>query len=196
MTNYTKAFYIKHIKQRQREIQKKLSEERLIAFLGGRNWRKTKIKGQKGSYYAVDDGHIYNESGKEIGCIDSQGYVVTLNAKVHRLIWEAFNGKIPEGFQIDHINTIRNDNRLENLRLVTPKENCNNPLTIEHYKQSNKGKGINKKQYIGEFYDASLTDKENIKVMKENGLEISLGTIKRWRKENNITKYKAKHKSK
>ena len=51
----------------------------------------------------------------------------------------------------------------------------------------------NKKQYIGEFYDLSLTDKENIEMMKEYGLEISLITLKRWRKENNITKYKAKH---
>ena len=196
MVNHTKAFYIKHIKQRQREIQKKLREERLISFLSEKNWRKIKIEGQKGSYYAVDDGHIYNESGKEIGCIDSQGYVVTLNGKVHRLIWEAFNGKIPEGLQIDHINTIRNDNRLSNLRLVTPKENCNNPLTIEHYKQSNKGKGINKKQFIGEYYDASLTDEQNIKVMKKYGFEISLITLKRWRKENNIRKYKAKHRPK
>lgn len=112
------------------------------------------------------------------------------------MIWEAFNGKIPEGYEIDHINTIRNDNRLENLRLFTHKENCNNPLTIENYKQSNKGKGINKKQYIGEFYDLSLTDKENIEMMKEYGLKLSTKTLQRWRKENNITKYKAKHKSK
>lgn len=54
----------------------------------------------------------------------------------------------------------------------------------------------NKKQYIGEFYDLSLSDKENIEMMKGYGLEISLITLKRWRKENNITKYKAKHKSK
>ena len=48
----------------------------------------------------------------------------------------------------------------------------------------------NKKQYIGELYDCSLTDKENIELMKEYGLEISPRTLKRWRKENNITKYK------
>lgn len=47
----------------------------------------------------------------------------------------------------------------------------------------------NKKQYIGEFYDLSLTDKENIEMMKEYGLEVSLRTLKTWRKENNITKY-------
>lgn len=51
----------------------------------------------------------------------------------------------------------------------------------------------NKKQYIGEYYDVSLTDEQNIKVMKKYGFEVSLRTLKTWRKENNITKYKAKH---
>lgn len=51
----------------------------------------------------------------------------------------------------------------------------------------------NKKQYIGEFYDCSLSDKENVEKMKEYGFEISAKTLQRWRKENNITKYKAKH---
>lgn len=113
-------------------------EERLIAFLGQRNWKKIKFEGKKCSYYVVDDGHIYNESGKEIGWVASNGYVQTSIGGVHRLIWEAFKGEIPEGYEIDHINTIRNDNRLENLRLLTHKENCNNPLSIEHYKQHNK----------------------------------------------------------
>ena len=171
-------------------------EERVIAFLGERNFRKINVEG-KGSYYVVDDGHVYKKTGKEIGSVDSNGYVVASTLGfMHRLIWETFKGKIPEGYEIDHINTIRNDNRLENLRLVSHKENCNNPLSIHHYKQSNKGKGINKKQYIGDFYDSSLSDKENVEKMKEFGLKLSTKTLQRWRKENNITKYKAKHKSK
>lgn len=44
----------------------------------------------------------------------------------HRVIWELHNGPIPEGMQIDHINHIRSDNRIENLRLVTAKENGRN----------------------------------------------------------------------
>lgn len=35
-------------------------------------------------------------------------------------------GKIPEGMEIDHINHITDDNRIENLRLVTRKDNCKN----------------------------------------------------------------------
>lgn len=43
---------------------------------------------------------------------------------------------------------------------------------------------------IGELYDCSKTDKENVEIMKEHGLVISLITLKRWRKENGISKYK------
>lgn len=45
---------------------------------------------------------------------------------------------------------------------------------------------------IGELYDCSKTDKENLELMKQQGLEISLVTLKRWRKENGIVKYKKK----
>jgi hypothetical protein len=55
------------------------------------------------------------------------------STKLHRLIWETFVGEIPDGYEIDHINGVRNDNRLENLKCVTHKENCNNPLTIKRY---------------------------------------------------------------
>lgn len=50
-------------------------------------------------------------------------------ASVHRIVYELFVEQIPEGVEIDHINTVCNDNRVENLRAVTSRENSNNPLT-------------------------------------------------------------------
>ena len=44
----------------------------------------------------------------------------------HRMVWEAFKGKIPAGLEIDHINRDRHNNKLSNLRLVTHSENCLN----------------------------------------------------------------------
>ena len=44
---------------------------------------------------------------------------------IHRLVWETFNGKIPENIQCNHLNEVKTDNRLENLNLMTPKENVN-----------------------------------------------------------------------
>lgn len=63
--------------------------------------------------------------------IDNIGYVavsLSKNSKVtrkrvHNLVYEAFVSKVPKGMVIDHINRNRSDNRLENLRMVTPIEN-------------------------------------------------------------------------
>ena len=43
---------------------------------------------------------------------------------VHRFVWECFNGVIPEGKVIDHINGNKEDNRLCNLQLFTQQQNC------------------------------------------------------------------------
>ena len=44
--------------------------------------------------------------------------------QVHRFVWECFNGVIPEGKVIDHINNDKEDNRICNLQLVTQQQNC------------------------------------------------------------------------
>lgn len=48
----------------------------------------------------------------------------------HRFIFECWNGLIEEGLEIDHIDTIKTNNSLSNLRLGTTSENINNPITI------------------------------------------------------------------
>lgn len=52
------------------------------------------------------------------------------NIKLHRAMWETFKGDIPEGFHIDHIDTDKANNNIENLRCVTPAENNRNPNTV------------------------------------------------------------------
>ena len=42
---------------------------------------------------------------------------------IHRLVVTAFKGAITRGMFIDHVNGIKDDNRLENLEVVTPREN-------------------------------------------------------------------------
>lgn len=52
--------------------------------------------------------------------------------KVHRIVAEAFIPKIDGKDNIDHINSIRDDNRIENLRWCTNKENINFPIAREN----------------------------------------------------------------
>ena len=43
---------------------------------------------------------------------------------VHRFVYECFNGIIPDGEVIDHVNNIKDDNRSCNLQMMTQQENC------------------------------------------------------------------------
>lgn len=42
---------------------------------------------------------------------------------LHKLVWTAFNGEVPEGYQVDHIDRDNMNNCLDNLRLVSVSEN-------------------------------------------------------------------------
>ena len=69
-------------------------------------------------------------AGKEALChIDANGYktgsVAGVSLKAHRLIWKLVFGQEPVG-QIDHVNGVRHDNRLANLRLVDQSTNQRN----------------------------------------------------------------------
>lgn len=55
---------------------------------------------------------------------------------VHRAMWEAFVGPIPDGMEINHKNLDRADNRLENFELLTHREN------IQHAIDAYKAKGL------------------------------------------------------
>ena len=59
---------------------------------------------------------------------------------VHILVWETYVGEKPTGYELDHINTDRYDNRLENLRCVTHSENMLNPITRKRNSERQKDK--------------------------------------------------------
>lgn len=82
-----------------------------------------------------DTGLIYspksNTPYKPLGAITSKGYLricMTIGGKqahglAHRVIWAARHGHIQNGFQIDHIDTVKTHNSIDNLEAVTCGEN-------------------------------------------------------------------------
>lgn len=82
-------------------------------------------------YYATEDGKILNlEKRIELNPSRTGKYyrinaAYGLNKKflVHRMVWEAFNGPIPENVDIDHIDGDQNNNSLNNLQILSRSEN-------------------------------------------------------------------------
>ena len=60
---------------------------------------------------------LYNPTPKEYVRIGG------LNVSLHRMIWVAFFGNIPKGLVLDHIDGDRSNNRLDNLQLLTHRQN-------------------------------------------------------------------------
>ncbi len=95
------------------------------------------------------------------------GYLaIKFHVYVHRLVWEAFNGTIPSGKEINHIDGNRANNRLSNLQLVTRSENmrhCHRVLSPS----LNRVSGI-------KHHKAKLTpdDVMNILVLRQSGLSL------------------------
>lgn len=65
---------------------------------------------------------------------------------LHRLIAIAFIPNPENKPCIDHINTDRSDNRIDNLRWATQKENHNNPLSLMNHSKAAKGRTVSEEQ--------------------------------------------------
>lgn len=109
------------------------------------------IKGYEGLYLVSNLGNITNvKTGKlkSIHLDKHTGYYkvhLSRNGKdkncfLHRIIAESFIPNMFNKTEVDHINTIRTDNRISNLRWCTRKENINNPLSLQHLRIAFTGK--------------------------------------------------------
>ena len=81
---------------------------------------------------------------------------------VYRAVYETFVGEIPKRMEIDHINTVRDDDRLINLRCVTHRENLNNKLTLRKRHEVMKGRNLTEfgKKYKEHFGLTKCDDEE------------------------------------
>lgn len=95
---------------------------------------------KKKNIYVNEEGLIYDKINGEFvqrkPVNNGIGYFKTKGIYVHRLVWEVFNGPIPPGFVIDHIDGDSSNNKLSNLRCVTQAENLANPITYKRRSES------------------------------------------------------------
>ena len=78
-------------------------------------------------------------NGKIVEPYSNYKYLHIGKFRIHRAVAELFVPNPENKPCVDHINTIKTDNRAENLRWVTAKENSNNPLTRKHCSAAHKG---------------------------------------------------------
>lgn len=114
--------------------------------------------------------------------------------RVSNMVLETFVGPRPEGYQCDHINTVRDDDRLENLRWVSPTGNNLNPITRKKRWVTKKGRiyvyviGVRMVKitetmqemanFLGvKYYDVSNRVRFQI-IDKQGGIIIKVNTIK------------------
>lgn len=67
------------------------------------------------------DGNLH-KSGY-INCSMNGNDIKQISRGIHRAVYETFVGKIPEGYEIDHIDDCKINNKLENLQCITLSEN-------------------------------------------------------------------------
>ena len=153
-------------------------------------WRKTK---EFESISVSDDGQVRNDITGRIykPTINKQGYCVITGPdrkqyKIHRLVAMAFQdicGSYCDNMVIDHLNTVRTDNRASNLMWVTIKGNMNNPITKLKLSDSKKGdkNPMKRKEVALKSAESNrgkhLTDEHKIKISsKLKGRKVSIET--------------------
>lgn len=119
--------------------------------------------------FEYKDGNLLNKKTKHIyHNYDKEGYlrirILGREYRGHRIIWELFNGPIPEGMLIDHIDGNKANNKIENLRLATRQQNNANSYGNKNAKIPYKGITLNP----GGRYRARIYHK---------GIHYSLGTF-------------------
>lgn len=150
-----------------------------------------------GIYAVSDSGRVFSlQRGIEMKQQELQGYMTVklhckgklVNARVHRLVYEAFKGRIIPNLVIDHIDGNRTNNNLSNLRQITTRENtsrgCRNhktsdlPVGVRKFKHCGSfGAEINiegERFYLGSFHtieEASLVYQQALVNWKEKGIK-------------------------
>jgi hypothetical protein len=101
---------------------------------------KAELLKSKGYTYDPDTGKIYGVKGNEIIGKNTNGYIFLMNGLLgHHFAWYIIYGNV-DFIELDHINRVRFDNRISNLRIVNRLENQQNKNGKGYYWCNNKNK--------------------------------------------------------
>ena len=102
--------------------------------------------------------------------LSSSGYLYIAHFIIHRAVAELFIPNPENKPCVDHINTDRLDNRAENLRWTTAKENNNNSLSRKHMSEAHSGKPLSEehKRKISEGQKGKPLSEEHKRKLSEN----------------------------
>lgn len=95
---------------------------------------------ERGFAYDPEQGGFFTGRGNKAGKKCQNGYMTLMLQRnhvrhtfcEHRCVWTWFNGEIPDGYEINHIDANRSNNRIENLELVTHSENIRHMIGMGH----------------------------------------------------------------
>ena len=146
-------------------------------------WTNGRHKTKKRIYEVSNFGRVKKDGEIIEPKLHSSGYLACGRFFIHRAVAELFVPNPENKPFVDHINTDRLDNRAENLRWVTTKENCNNPLTKKHYSEVKQGRlhSVETKRKISEAHKGKTFTEEHKKNMREAriGMKLNHETCKK-----------------
>lgn len=142
----------------------------LLSFSRGK-WNERSNVNSKGGYFSVN---LYNGTSMK-------------TTRIHRLVYEHFVGEIPKGrkWHVHHINGNKQDNRVENLELLSSMEHFykdkekHTTVGMNHYNQHIRPQKIIQKDLQGNFiaeYENAAEASRATGVCSRNILQVSMKT--------------------